>query len=455
MRKTFVIIALVCVMALSFAATAMADHSPQFYFNFEQEAEVTEGAKFLAVFPPAEFNVTFDIDNGSWADGDATPHSGYSQTTAKCGVCHSVHRAPTNGTGSTADPTVSSRYALDQYTAANVDTQLLLKSTAQGACAYCHITSGPTKMYGGDATLAIVTGPAEYSWNEFYGHASNCVQCHAVHGANTFGGGAASKILKASGAKKLGNIPLVVQPEVYNNSPLYANEADMLAGVVKADALAAGVTPLDAAVTAHCTMCHANYSPDNNKMINENYLNPNLFQPASWASANGTTTAIYVQAPATALPGYPGITYTAVGGSAGSLIMKYKNHPMKMADEFFTSPGASAGVAGLISVSDTDSYTCKSCHNADRIVDDTTPGVFGGEYLISSFPHYTPGYYKFMKAMDQSAFDTPDTLAELMLGREGFFNSQVDGGGVSRPGKPAIMNDGYCKKCHTGVGTMY
>ena len=431
--------------------------SAVFYFDFQQEGEVTEGAAFKSVFPDS-WNVAFDIDNGSWADGDATPHSGYSQTTAKCGVCHSVHRAPTNGTSAFATTdrggtaTTASRYASQAWTAADVDTQLLLKSTAQGACAYCHITSGPTKMYGGDATLAIVTGPAEYSWNEFYGHASNCVQCHAVHGANTFGGGAASKILKASGAKKLGNIPLVVQPEVYNDSPLYANQADMLAGVVKPAALADGVTPRDAAVTAHCTMCHANYSPDNNQMINPTYTNPNLFQPASWASANGTTTAIIVGAPVTALPGVPGITYTTAGGSAGSLIMKYKNHPMKNADEFFTSPGASAGVAGLISVSGTDSYTCTSCHNADRIVDDTTPGVFGGEYLISSFPHYTPGYYKFMKAMDQSAFDTPDTLAELMLGREGFFNSQVDGGGVSRPGKPAIMNDGYCKKCHTGVG---
>ena len=121
-------------------------------------------------------------------------------------------------------------------------------------------------MYGGDVTMAWTTSAdAEYSWNEFYGHTNNCVQCHAVHGAYTLPG---SKILKYEGVKASSTFELQVQPEVYTNSPLWASKADMIAGTLKAAAIADGVTLEDASVTAHCSICHANYSPDNNTMIN-------------------------------------------------------------------------------------------------------------------------------------------------------------------------------------------
>jgi len=226
----------------------------------------------------------------------------------------------------------------------------------------------------------------------------------------------------------------------------------MIAGVVKPAALAAGVTAKDAAVTAQCTVCHANYSPASNQVINPTYTNPNLFQPGSWASANGSVATFTVNAPVTALPGTPGITYSGTPATAGSLIMAYKNHPMKAADALFNGAGASVGVKGMIPVASVNSYTCRSCHNADRVIYDSNGPAWGGDYLISSFPHYTPGYYKFMKAQDQAQFDTPATLAELNLGREGFFDS---GFGTARPGKPAIMNDGYCTKCHDSVGTTF
>ena len=57
-----------------------------------------------------------------------------------------------------------------------------------------------------------------------------------------------------------------------------------------------------------------------------------------------------------------------------------------------------------------------------------------------------------MVAQNQAAFDTPATAAEYMEGREEFYNS---GFGTARPGKPAIMNDGYCTKCHNTVGVDY
>jgi len=444
-------------MVFSFAATAMADHSPQFYFDFEAGNAPVTGKAFQVVFPAA-WDVEFDIDNGAWGSSSALIHGNYSQSSAKCGACHAVHRAPTGGTSSIATTeyagtgVTSSRYAASAWTA-QASTELLLKSTANNACSYCHISSGPTKMYGGDATLALF-GDTENSWNEFYGHTTGCTSCHAVHGANTFQGlDTAKLVLKYQGVKKLGNIPLVVQPEVYSNSPLYSSLASMVAGDVKAAALAAGVTAKEAAISAQCSICHANYSPASNQVINPTYTNPNLFQPGSWATANGATTAIVAESNGiTSLPGVPGVVYT--GGVAKSLIMAYKNHPMKAAGATFTGAGASAGVKGLIPVSGTNSYTCLSCHNADAISEDTNGAAFGGEYLISSFPHYTPGYYKFMKAQDQTLFDTPQTLAELNQGRMGFFDTNAVAN-FGRPGRPAIMNDGYCTKCHTTVGTAY
>lgn len=420
MKKGLIVVALACVMIFALGGVAMADHSPQFYFNWQAGNGVTQSATFKVVFPDAA-GLNFSIDNGSYALGTASPHKTYSQTTAKCGVCHSVHRAPTLGTSSTSMPTTSSRYSLNGYTAANADTQLLLKSTAAGSCVYCHVSSGYHLMYGGDATMSWTTNAdPELSWNEFYGHTNNCVQCHAVHGAYTLPG---SKILKYEGVKASSTFELQVQPEVYTTSPLWNTKADMIAGNLTAAAVADGVTLEDAAVTAHCSICHANYSPDNNTVINNNLQNVQLFQSGAWASANGNTT--------------PWVQGVSAGTWSNTFSMKYKNHPMKNADALFSSPGATLNATdGSVSIA--DSYNCQACHNAPS-------DQLDGMYFVQSFPHYTPGYYKFMEALDQTAFSTPDTVAEVNLGRIPFFEAD--------PLKaPAIMNDGYCTKCHVNVG---
>ena len=148
------------------------------YFDFQEGNGVTTGAAFKKVFP-SSFNTTYAIDNGSWALGTATPHSGYSQSTAKCGVCHAVHRAPTAGTAANATidnggtATTSSRYKGSAWTA-QATTQMLLKSTTSGACLYCHVAEAPVKMFGGDMTLALA-GESAFGWNEFYGHTTGCV----------------------------------------------------------------------------------------------------------------------------------------------------------------------------------------------------------------------------------------------------------------------------------------
>jgi hypothetical protein len=288
-------------------------------------------------------------------------------------------------------------------------------------------------MYGGDITMAWTTGPADYSWNEFYGHTNACTQCHAVHGAYTLPG---SKILKYEGVKASSGFELIVQPEVYTSSPLWDTKADMIAGNLTAGAIADGVTLEDASVTAHCSICHANYSPDNNVVINNDLKNLQLFQQGAWADANGITA--------------PWVYGVSAGTWGNTYSMKYKNHPMKNADAIFTSPGATLNATdGSVSVA--DSYNCQSCHNAPEVVQD-------GNFVIQSWPHYTPGYYKFMEAQDQSAFATPSTLAEVNMGRIQFYAGAWAGWDPLSPnnGKgPAIMNDGYCVKCHTEVGSTF
>jgi cytochrome c553 len=458
MKKAMLVIALVGVMVFSFAATAMADHSPDFYFDFQSGNGVIQNTAFQAVFP-TDWNASFSISNGT------SPHSGYSQSTALCEVCHAPHRAPTLGTGtySTTDlggtAVSSSRYSSTAWTA-EASTQMLLRSSAARACIYCHVVSGaPNKMYGGDATLAVV-GDTAAGWGQFYAHTTGCTGCHAVHGANTFkGSGVASLILKYQGVKNLGTIALKVQPEVYGTTysasnvattevgSLYTSQANMINGVVSPTANAAGVSRLSAAITAQCTICHASYAVGE-ETINANYMNAELFQPGTWATANGATTKIWVgnsTNPTSTLPGVAGFTYTAttpsnMTGSAGSVILAYKNHPMNAGTAPFKGAGASAYfTSGSVTISNAGSSVCQSCHDAPETVTQ-------GGYVIQSFPHYTPGYYKFMTAQNQGAFNTPTTNAQFLAGRQAFY---------SNGGKPAIMNDGYCTKCHTQVGIDY
>jgi len=460
MKKSLLIIALVCVMVFSFAATAMADHSPDFYFDFQSGSDVMNNTAFQAVFPTSwNTAVLTEISNGT------SPHAGYSQSSALCEVCHAPHRAPTLGTStySTTDlggtAVSSSRYSSTGWTS-EASTQMLLRSTTARACIYCHVVVGsPDKMYGGDSTLAIV-GDSATGWGQFYAHTTGCTACHAVHGAYTFkGAGVASLILKYQGVKNLGTIALKVQPEVYGfdgvaNKPatygsLYTSQANMIAGSISASASAAGVTRKSAAVTAQCTICHASYAVGE-ETINANYLNAELFQPGTWSSANATTTKIWAgnaAFPVSVLPGVAGFTYTggtpsAMTGNAGSVILAYKNHPMNGGAAPFKGAGASALFTSTdVLISSAGSSVCQSCHNAPETASD-------GAYLIQSFPHYTPGYYKFMAAQNQGAFSTPTTLAQFMGGRQAFYSNPLTN-------KPAIMNDGYCTKCHGAVGTMY
>ncbi len=139
MRKTF-IIALAFVFVLALAATAYASTTS----GYEQW-----GATGANVTTP-------------------TPHKGYTTATNKCAVCHAVHKATDTG-------------------------EVLLRSSVDNACTYCHITNatGNIQIYGADAEA--------YDLESAYAHnpgGGACARCHSVHGADTLGGANNDKILK-------------------------------------------------------------------------------------------------------------------------------------------------------------------------------------------------------------------------------------------------------------------
>jgi len=114
------------------------------------------------------------------------PHGSYSDTTDKCKVCHAVHNARSS------------------------PGQTLLRSSRNDACTYCHITGGFSikTPYGTTSTNYTNENDRNHDDNHNSYTSANlyggCVSCHAVHGANTFGG--ASKILKNDPGKALGTV---------------------------------------------------------------------------------------------------------------------------------------------------------------------------------------------------------------------------------------------------------
>lgn len=165
----------------------------------------------------------------NWASATVSPHSGYTINTGKCKVCHAVHGAGIT----TADQT------------AMQPSEKLLRSTANDACNFCHLTAGAfamdpyydpnsfladghtvnpsiTNYYSNDSSpptgvpVWTLNGVQDSSagrsgHNATHGHDNpqgvtadlksykGCVSCHSVHGAQTMGTG--QFILKNDPAK--------------------------------------------------------------------------------------------------------------------------------------------------------------------------------------------------------------------------------------------------------------
>ncbi len=333
----------------------------------------------------------------TWTAGGANagtggPHQNYQLNTEKCAVCHSVHAAAVSNAAAGV-------FGPDAIGAA--ETQLLLRSSVADACTYCHITStvAGLQIYNGVAT--------NYQNDDVYGHngstSAECADCHAVHGADTFGGFIAGKILKKNQGL-VGNVANQVQSEA--NTTLSGLVTSPAGDVFNATAVTSGNVG-DIQVTAFCTRCHKTFSD---------------------ASETTITAAGYFMQ-------WNGMT------SFGS--RDYKNHPLKGADASFSASGAN--YTGQVAWA--GSETCRSCHAAGSTRRSTSYGGPGG--LVEwSFPHHTPGNANFLVS--------GTSLADANIG--------IDNTAVTKPAGSNVVSDaavdGVCLRCHkqnatTGVGVDF
>ena len=315
------------------------------------------------------------------------PHQNYQLTTEKCAVCHSVHAAASsNAAAGLFGPAATGA----------AETQMLLRSSVADACTYCHISTNVAglQIYNGVAT--------NYTVSDVYGHngstSAECADCHSVHGANTFAGYMAGKILKANN-----NLVSNVSGGVQTEAATTLNTAVSAGTIFTAPAAADG----DLQVTAFCTRCHKTFSD----------------------ASETTVTA----------SGY----FEAWNGATTFGAQSYKNHPLKDADAVFSAAGSN--YSGQVAYA--DAPTCRSCHAAGDTRVSTSYGGSGG-LVAWSFPHHTPGNSNFLVS--------GTSMADVNIGIMDDSNAAT-----GKPAGSNVVGDaaadGVCLRCHrlnatSGVG---
>lgn len=250
------------------------------------------------------------------------PHKDFQLTTQKCAVCHAVHKADAGG-------------------------QLLLRSSVQDACVYCHIETdiGVDRVYNG------VT--ANYTTEDNRGHQSpavKCVDCHAVHGANTFNGNKTAFILKVFDIQQTvidelaaGDTSLVINATGdYTTVPEYPPnwEAPQIQD------------------TAFCSQCHPYYTAASETTITDDVR-----------ASDGSTYSLSFKAHPIKMP----------GGEGGSLLY-----------EGFVAEGSTIPTSTAVAVYSTRG--CRwNCHQYGW--GETGPGV-----IRNSYPHYMVDTVRFLAA---------------------------------------------------------
>ena len=147
MRKIFFVVTLAAVLVFAFSGVAMAK-----YAGYGYNVYGTNHVGYLSWSGALLLNPAQATDPGG-------PHGGYTATTVKCAVCHSVHRA--------ASP----------QAAAGVGSYWKLTPGGQ-SCVACHTATGA------NPSARLVEWPSVYA-NGGPHSSFNCMgQCHAgVHGA--------------------------------------------------------------------------------------------------------------------------------------------------------------------------------------------------------------------------------------------------------------------------------
>ncbi|MDF1542326.1 MAG: hypothetical protein RQ731_03330 [Anaerosomatales bacterium] len=478
MKRTAFVLVLALALLVVLSTTAYAEHRSSKYSTWSQSAGTNELV--------------------------AVPHSGYTTTTVKCNVCHAVHNAAVMGQWIQNQP--DGAWILSSERA---PAQMMLRSNVAEACLYCHVDTGiaGVRLWNGNSLnwgRDPVTGE-ERPFDSGYGHGhTGCTNCHAVHGARAFKGDAERKILRYDATNNLtksshlgdpdgdGPIPhdsseydigindavpgnvanhtytdtatgvstlVGIQDEIFTQDPTGVlvdplNKAQFasLAGVIEGYGAindAAGADMKDLQVGAFCTMCHANiYTSDSYQVINPDQ---DMFL------AGGSF----------------GWWYDIEGFEYQSGFYKSKGHPVARATNDFAASGSTIGTGKTVAWSGAE--TCRRCHDAGR--DDSPPGI-----VYSSFPHVTPGYYKFVGAgADAMSYAVSGNKQQDMVGDSTgwlagteFVDAELAADGyMLYPGQnyksddPAVPGqtdhigvDGQCLKCHrsgsgAGVGLTY
>jgi len=474
MKKVLFVLAIAVALTFAMTATAFADHSPTFFVEW-QEGVIHDGYGAATFGNPA----------------GSSPHSGYVEGTEKCGVCHSVHRAPVGGVKwdtNPADDASRTAVAGGQYNRAEWEvpvgttTQMLLANSVANSCNFCHIETslGGKQLFAGDTTLRTS------EWNEGFAHGNACSACHAVHGVNAngiFKGPMEYAVLKAQAkgttagigwqdevvvggvAGKAGLATSVIPGMAAwaaglptddarvdtNNVPLFYSEADALAGTnVRPDADAG-----DAQVAAFCTACHQNYGYGSEYYVNVDH-DRSLFQgpwSARYPEVAGTTGDVYSN-DAEAKGSVAGDGWAVMRDAEGYGV-EFHNHPVKAVDGAFAAAGKSSTVPAVVSFA--DASTCRSCHDAG------VEGVTG--VIVQSFPHFTPGYFHFVKPAPYmgaaSAYDPPVADYLAFSDTAGIAAAQLWLHDPINYEEAITVNDGECLKCHVnstndaGIGKSF
>ncbi len=259
-----------------------------------------------------------------------TPHKDFQLTTSKCGVCHAVHKGTAGG-------------------------QVLLRTTIANACVYCHIQTdiGVDRIYNG------IT--ANYTVENDRGHqapAVECVDCHAVHGADTFNGQWTTKILKVFDIQQSvidelgsGDASVVINATGdYGSNPLFGDQW-----------YATGIQD-----TAFCSQCHPYY-----------------------ASASETT-----------------VTDEVVQSDGSFVTTSFTTHPMKQIGgeagnpwfEGFVAKGSTLPTAGAENIiAQLTTRGCKwNCHAYSW-------GASGPGIVPNSYPHYMVDTTRFLIAAEYAS----------------------------------------------------
>ncbi len=522
MKKALFVLALAAALIFTMTAAAFADHSPSFYIKWDaaggyeganaavpsphngyaegtQKCGVCHAVHRAAVNGIGWVNHDANATYGTPANPDPTQPDGMLPYPADAGGTNRATRqiyGPLDVKDyKDVDPSSS---GVDFEWVAG-DTQMLLQSSVAGACDYCHITTsiGGEQIYAGNVKYRVEAGSAEggSDWEGGYAHNNACTACHAVHGAYSvtgstpsgnvvFKGAAASKVLKgyakssttwqsavvyAGTSANLTGLfanPSLVQTSATlvapNNVPLFASKADALAGTN----VRSNVDTADAQVTAFCTFCHENYG----------YASEDLINPQN---VNVTSSTVATQRGLAAMdPRYEGkglfqgpwvykspadsTLYSARGSLASTSVpgldgqIPVKNHPMKNAEASFVAAGDNfAGQAAFA-----NSNTCRDCHDAGV---EEQIGV-----MVQSWPHFTPGYFKFLTTADYLGGDMDNIDPELAAtpvvasgDATGLADIQsvLDSATVIEEAQATA--DGACLKCHingtndAGIGKTF